>query len=102
MSDPSLGPSVPLASPLYSSSVYNLPALDTPARVMSRQEAGVISARDGLPKARALPQKSPHVEGARGPLLAGPGRGPLWGGFHGSVPGSAGIASTNRLYGRTI
>jgi cystathionine beta-lyase/cystathionine gamma-synthase len=102
MTDPSLGPSVPLASPLYTSSVYNLPDLDTLDRVMNGQEAGFIYARDGHPNAKALADKLARLEGARWAVVTGSGMGALSAGFLGYVSGSDRIVASNRLYGRTI
>ena len=53
MTDPLLGPSVPLVPPLYQSSVYTLPDLDALDRVMNGEEPGFIYARDGHPNAES-------------------------------------------------
>ena len=55
MSDPSLGPSTPLAPPLYPSSVYNLPDLDALDRVIERRGA----------RLHLRPRRPPQCEDAR-------------------------------------
>src|SRR4051812_2165108 len=102
MSDPSLGPSVPLAPPLYTSSVYNLPDLDTLDRVMNGEQAGFIYARDGPPNAKHLADNWAARGGPRGAVAPGPGRGARAPASPGYVPGGARIFPRNRLYGRTI
>src|SRR4051812_27752291 len=87
MSDPSLGPSVPLAPPLYTSSVYNLPDLDTLDRVMNGEQAGFIYARDGHPNAKHLADKLSALEGARWAVVTGSGMGALAAAFRGYVSG---------------
>jgi cystathionine gamma-synthase len=102
MPDPSLGPSVPLATPLYTSSVYNLPDLDALDRVMNGEEAGFIYARDGHPNAKQLAEKLAALEGAKWALVTGSGMGALAAAFLGYVSGGDRVIASNRLYGRTI
>jgi cystathionine beta-lyase/cystathionine gamma-synthase len=101
MSDPSLGPSVPLTPPLYTSSVYNLPDLDALDRVMNGAEAGFIYARDGHPNAKHLADRLAALEGARWAVVTGSGMGALAAAFLGYVSGGDRIVASNRLYGRT-
>lgn len=102
MSDSSLGPSVPLALPLYTSSVYNLPDLDTLDRVMNGEQAGFIYARDGHPNAKALAGKLAALENARWAVVTGSGMGALSAAFLGYVSAGDRIVASNRLYGRTV
>jgi cystathionine gamma-synthase len=101
MSDPSLGPSVPLAPPLYTSSVYNLPDLDTLDRVMNGEQPGFIYARDGHPNAKSLADKLAALEGAKWAVVTGSGMGALSAAFLGHVSAGDRIVTSNRLYGRT-
>jgi|SRR5262245_2821766 len=101
MPDPLLGPSVPLAPPLYTSSVYNLPDLDTLDRVMNGEQAGFIYARDGHPNAKYLADKLAALEGAKWAIVTGSGMGALAAAFLGYISGGDRIVASNRLYGRT-
>ena len=96
MSDPSLGPSVPLAPPLYQTSVYNLPDLDALDRVMNGEATGFIYARDGHPNAKALADKLAALEGAKWAVVTGSGMGALSAAFLGYVSSGDRIVSSNR------
>lgn len=101
MSDLSLGPSVPLAPPLYTSSVYNLPDLDALDRVMNGEQPGFIYARDGHPNAKYLADKLAALEGSKWAVVTGSGMGGLAAAFLGYLSAGDRIVSSNRLYGRT-
>jgi cystathionine beta-lyase/cystathionine gamma-synthase len=101
MTDPLLGPSVPLVPPLYQSSVYNLPDLDALDRVMNGDEAGFIYARDGHPNAKTLADKLATVESARWAIVCGSGMAALSAAFLGYVSAGDRVIASNRLYGRT-
>src|SRR5262249_5834603 len=101
MSDPSLGPSTPLAVPLYPSSVYNLPDLDALHRVMNAQEPGCIDARDGPPNAKSLADNPAKLESARWAVVCGSGMAALTAAFLSYVAAGQRIIASNRLYGRT-
>jgi hypothetical protein len=60
-----LGLSSPLVPPLYQSSVYTLPDLDTLDRIMDEGAPGFFYARDGHPNARFLGARLAEVENAR-------------------------------------
>jgi cystathionine beta-lyase/cystathionine gamma-synthase len=101
MTDPILGPSVPLVPPLYQSSVYNLPDLDALDRVMNGQEPGFIYARDGHPNSKTLGDKLAALEAAKWAIVCGSGMGALSASFLGYVSAGDRIIASNRLYGRT-
>jgi len=102
MSDPLLGPSVPLATPLYPSSVYNLPDLDALDRVTNGHERGFIYARDGHPNSKILADKLAALESARWAIVCGSGMAALSASFLGYVSAGQRIIASNRLYGRTV
>jgi cystathionine beta-lyase/cystathionine gamma-synthase len=101
MTDPMLGPSVPLVPPLYQSSVYNLPDLDALDRVMNGQEAGFIYARDGHPNSKSLADKLAGLESAKWAIVCGSGMAALSAAFLGYVSAGDRVIASNRLYGRT-
>jgi cystathionine gamma-synthase len=101
MTDPLLGPSAPLVPPLYLSSVYNLPDLDTLDRVMSGQETGFIYARDGHPNAKGLADRLAALESAKWGIACGSGMAALTAAFLGYVSAGDRVIASNRLYGRT-
>lgn len=101
MTDPLLGPSAPLAPPLYLSSVYNLPDLDALDRVMTGEEPGFIYARDGHPNARVLGERLAALESARWAMVCGSGMAALSAAFLGYVSAGERVIASNRLYGRT-
>ena len=101
MTDPLLGPSVPLVPPLYQSSVYNLPDLDALDRVMNGEEPGFIYARDGHPNAKALADKLAALESAKWAVVCGSGMAALSAAFLGYLNAGDRVIASNRLYGRT-
>lgn len=101
MTDPMLGPSVPLVPPLYQSSVYNLPDLDALDRVMNGQQAGFIYARDGHPNSKSLADKLAVLESAKWAIVCGSGMAALSAAFLGYVNAGDRVIASNRLYGRT-
>lgn len=101
MTDPMLGPSVPLVPPLYQSSVYNLPDLDALDRVMNGQQAGFIYARDGHPNSKSLADKLAGLESANWAIVCGSGMAALSAAFLGYVNAGDRVIASNRLYGRT-
>lgn len=101
MTDPLLGPSVPLVPPLYQTAVYNLPDLDALDRVMNNEEPGFIYARDGHPNARTLAEKLAALESAQWAVVCGSGMAALSAAFLGYASAGDRIVASNRLYGRT-
>jgi cystathionine gamma-synthase len=96
-----LGPSMPLTSPLYPSSVYVLPDLDALDRILDAKEAGFIYARDAHPNARRLAAKLAELEGARWALTTSSGMAAISALILANVEHGLRIVASNRLYGRT-
>jgi cystathionine beta-lyase/cystathionine gamma-synthase len=101
MTDPLLGPTVPLVPPLYQSSVYNLPDLDALDRVMNGESPGFIYARDGHPNAQSLAARLATLESAKWAVVCGSGMAALSAAFLGYVSSGDRIIASNALYGRT-
>src|SRR5262245_10700598 len=72
-SPPPLGQSTPLVPPLYQSSVYTLPDLDTLDRILNAEAPGYIYARDGHPNAKHLADQLATLEGAEWGVVCGSG-----------------------------
>jgi cystathionine beta-lyase/cystathionine gamma-synthase len=98
----SLGPSEPLVTPLYQSSVYSLPDLDALDRIMTGQDPGFIYARDGHPNARRLAADLAAVEGAAWGIVTGSGMAAVSALLLATCQPGQRIVAGNRLYGRTV
>lgn len=96
-----LGQSSPLVPPLYQSSVYTLPDLDTLDRISNGEESGFIYARDAHPNARRLADLLARLEGADWALICGSGMAAISAILLASVQKGDRIVASNRLYGRT-
>src|SRR5713226_8796562 len=59
-----LGRTTPLVPPLYQTSVYAVPDLDTYDRIINGEESGFFYARDSHPNARHLADQIARWEGA--------------------------------------
>ncbi len=101
MSDPLLGPSVPLVPPLYQSSVYTIPDLDALDRIYSGEEQGFIYARDAHPNARLLADQLARMESATWAVVCGSGMSAIVAAVLALVQKGDRILAGNRLYGRT-
>ncbi len=102
MSEPTpLGPSVPLVTPLYQSSVYTLPDLDALDRIMNAEEPGFIYARDAHPNARRLAQLLAETEAARWGVVTGSGMAAITALVVATTQQGQRLVASNRLYGRT-
>ncbi len=101
MTDLPLGPTVPLAPPLYPSSVYNLPDLDALDRVSDGLDPGFIYARDGHPNARIRADQLAALEGGSWAVVCGSGMAAITAAFLAFVSAGDRIVASNRLYGRT-
>jgi cystathionine beta-lyase/cystathionine gamma-synthase len=106
MADPTsasldLGPSSPLAPPLYTSAVYTLPDLDALDRIMDGESAGFIYARDAHPNARLLADQLARTESAAWGLVTSSGMAALSAVFLATLQHGARVVASNRLYGRT-
>ena len=98
---PPLGPSTPLVTPLFQSSVYTLPDLDALDRIMNAEEPGFIYARDAHPNAKHLGQLLAEAEGARWGIVTGSGMAAITALVVANVQQGQRIVASNRLYGRT-
>ncbi len=96
-----LGVSVPLASPLYPSSVYTLPDLDALDRIIDAQEAGYIYARDAHPNARRLAAQLAALEKGQWAALTSSGMAAISAIVLATVEQGQRIVTSHRLYGRT-
>src|SRR5215471_19096512 len=96
-----LGQSKPLVMPLYQSSVYTLPDLDTLDRIINAQEPGFIYARDGHPNARRLAEQLALLEGGAWAIVCGSGMASISALVLALVQKGERIVASDRLYGRT-
>lgn len=97
-----LGHTAPLVPPLYQSSVYTLPDLETLDRIMNAEEPGFIYARDAHPNARILAQRLAEAEAAEWGVVTGSGMAAISAIFLATVQKGQRIVASNRLYGRTV
>lgn len=98
---PPLGQSAPLVSPLYQSSVYTLPDLDTLDLIMNGEEPGFIYARDGHPNARHLAEHIAALEGAGWSLICSSGMAAISAALLATVQAGDRIVASHQLYGKT-
>lgn len=96
-----LGRSVPLVPPLYQSSVYTLPDLDTLDRIINAEEPGFIYARDGHPNARLLADELARLEGGTWALVTGSGMAAITAILLATAQQGDRVVASHRLYGRT-
>lgn len=96
-----LGASVPLVPPLYLSSVYTLPDLDTLDRIMNAEAPGFIYARDAHPNARQLAALLARLESAEWGVVTSSGMAALSTLFLATLQAGNRVVASNRLYGRT-
>jgi cystathionine beta-lyase/cystathionine gamma-synthase len=96
-----LGRSTPLVPPLYQSSVYTLPDLDTLDLIMDGQEAGFIYARDGHPNAQLLAAQISALEKADWTIVCGSGMAAVSATLLACVGQGDRIVASNFLYGKT-
>ncbi|HUR54766.1 MAG TPA: aminotransferase class I/II-fold pyridoxal phosphate-dependent enzyme [Gemmataceae bacterium] len=98
---PDLGPSRPLAPPLFTSAVYTLPDLDALDAISDAGAPGFIYARDGHPNAHSLATKLTALEAAQWGIVCGTGMAALSAAFLSLLDGGGQVVASNRLYGRT-
>ncbi len=98
---PPFGKSTPLVPPLYTSSVYTLPDLDTLDLIMNGQEEGFIYARDGHPNARHLQQTIADLEDANWCLVCGSGMAGISSSLLACLEQGDRMVASHRLYGKT-
>jgi cystathionine beta-lyase/cystathionine gamma-synthase len=96
-----LGPTNPLVTPLFQSSVFTLPDLDALDRVTDGAEPGFIYARDAHPNARHLAALLADLEGASWAVVCGSGMAALSALLLAHVSQGERVVASNRLYGRT-
>jgi cystathionine beta-lyase/cystathionine gamma-synthase len=101
MSDPTLGQSRPLSTPLFQSSVYTLPDLDALDRVINAEAPGFIYARDGHPNAKQLAQELAALEGASWAAVTSSGMAAITASLLALIQQGDRIVASHRLYGRT-
>ncbi|MBX9579877.1 MAG: aminotransferase class I/II-fold pyridoxal phosphate-dependent enzyme [Gemmataceae bacterium] len=101
MNAPDLGPTRPLAPPLYTASVYSLPDLDALDAVSDGHAPGYVYARDAHPNADQLAAQLAALEGGAWGVVCGSGMAALSAAFLSLVSGGDAVLASTRLYGRT-
>lgn len=101
MSNPELGPSSPLVTPLYPTAVYTLPDLDALDAIADGKVPGYIYARDAHPNADSLATKLVAIEDGTWGIVCGSGMAALSAVFAGLLSSGDTVVASNRLYGRT-
>jgi cystathionine beta-lyase/cystathionine gamma-synthase len=97
-----LGKSSPLVPPLYQSSVYTLPDLDTLDLITEGGEAGFIYARDGHPNARMLAEQVAALEKAEWAVMCGSGMAAISATLLANLQQGDRIVASHWLYGKTL
>lgn len=97
---PQLGATWPLASPLFTSSVYTIPDLDT-LDAINAGEAGFIYARDAHPNASLLAARLAQMEGGSWGLACGSGMAALSTAILANTSQGDLLFASDQLYGRT-
>jgi len=98
---PSLGRTIPLVPPLYQTSVYTVPDLDTYDRIINGEESGFFYARDSHPNARYLAEQIARVEGAAWAAVCASGMAAISATILSLVQQGDRIVASGSLYGRT-
>lgn len=101
MSTPPLGPARPVAPPLFTASVYQLPDLDALERISSAAEPGFIYARDNHPNGSQLETELAHLEGAKWAIVTGSGMAALSIACLAALAPGDRLVVSDQLYGRT-
>lgn len=96
-----LGPTRPLAPPLYAAAVYALPDLDALDAVSDGHAPGYIYARDKHPNADSLAAELAALEGGSWGVVCGSGMAALSAAFLSLVSAGDTVLASNWLYGRT-
>lgn len=96
-----LGVSTPLVTPIYQSSVYTIPDLDSLDRIVNAEEAGFIYARDAHPNAKVLADELAAWEKASWAVVCSSGMAAVTAAVLAMVQQGDRIVASNRLYGRT-
>src|SRR5438552_5101421 len=98
---PLLGQTIPLVPPLYQTSVYTVPDLDTYDRIINGEEPGFFYARDSHPNARHLAEQIARVEGASWAAVCASGMASISATVLSLVQQGDRIVASASLYGRT-
>jgi cystathionine beta-lyase/cystathionine gamma-synthase len=105
MTDPDLGASRPLVTPLYPASVYTIPDLDALDAIMDGAEPGFIYARDGHPNAADLAARLARLEAPADPaawaVVTASGMGAITATLLALLQSGDRIVASDKLYGRT-
>jgi cystathionine beta-lyase/cystathionine gamma-synthase len=100
-SSPSLGRTMPLAPPLYQTTVYTVPDLDAYDRIVTGEEPGFFYARDAHPNAHYLAEQLIALEGATWGAICGSGMAAITATLLSLTQQGDRIVASNALYGRT-
>src|SRR6266849_6898074 len=100
-SGPLLGRTIPLVPPLYQTSVYTVPDLDTYDRIINGEEPGFFYTRDSHPNARHLAEQIARVEGASWAAVCGSSIAAISAPLLSLTQQGDRIVSSASLYGRT-
>ena len=97
----SLGRTIPLVPPLYQTSVYTVPDLDTYDRIVNGEEQGYFYARDSHPNARYLAGQLAEFEGGKWAAICASGMGAISATLLSLTQQGDRIVASASLYGRT-
>jgi cystathionine beta-lyase/cystathionine gamma-synthase len=97
----SLGRTIPLVPPLYQTSVYTVPDLDTYDRIVNGEEPGYFYARDSHPNARYLAGQLAELEGGKWAAICASGMGAISATLLSLTQQGDRIVASASLYGRT-
>jgi cystathionine beta-lyase/cystathionine gamma-synthase len=97
----SLGRTIPLVPPLYQTSVYTVPDLDTYDRIVNGEEQGYFYARDSHPNARYLAGQLAELEGGKWAAICASGMGAISATLLSLTQQGDRIVASASLYGRT-
>lgn len=93
--------SVPLAEPIYQSTVYAFPDLDALERSMTGEEANSFYYRNGTPNAGTLERALANLEGTEAALVAGSGMAAISAALLSVLKSGDHIVADARVYGVT-
>jgi cystathionine beta-lyase/cystathionine gamma-synthase len=96
-----LGSSIPLTAPLYQSSVYCIPDLDTLDAIVNAEQSGFIYARDGHPNGRQLADQLTALESAQWSVVCGSGMAAISAALLAVAHQGERIVASSSLYGRS-
>ncbi|MDL2344317.1 aminotransferase class I/II-fold pyridoxal phosphate-dependent enzyme [Deinococcus sp. MIMF12] len=94
-------PSLPLAEPIYQSTVYAFPDLDALERAMSGEESASFYYRNGTPNAATLERALAALEGTGAALVAASGMAAISAALLGVLKAGDHVVADARVYGVT-